>query len=673
MRQRLAIFIFWILILGKGQAFLSSWDDGKAGSTQPQFAKHSVSLAGNGKRIDMTTKLSRVPPSWHTRNPLTIRSLFPPTRRLTELLTSTTTTTTTTTTGAAVVIPCASSTTYLVRICFLRALAFVHLIAFWIAFRQNKALIGDSGITPARKVLDQAQARGQAKRQRRLAWRKEMQALQQNKAHRGNKRKILKLFSYKSIQQSIGGFMDKYPALIKLREVLWDRSDRNGRPTTTLLWLAKDRNKLNDWLDGVALSGIAVASFILFRGAANVPLVFALWIIQKSLMNVGGLWYSYGWEPQLAELSFHTMFLVPFLCLDPIPLLPLSPLVQWTIKWHLFRIMMGAGLIKLRSNDPKWKDLTTMNYFYETQPVPNPLSRYMHWMPEVWHKFEVLGNHFVELLAPWLLIIPCLPKAIRRAGGIIQVTFQCIIISTGNLSFLNWLTMVPAIMCLDDAVVGRFFSPSRRLGAFVAAGSNNTSWGHKVVELLFFALIAKLSLPVVQNLLSKNQTMNASYDPLRLVNSYGAFGTVGERREEWIISAAADIHDWKEYEFKVKPGSITRSPRFISPYHYRLDWQMWLAANLKYPQRSHWIFTLLYKLLNSDPDVSRLIERDPFADSMERPKYIKIDAYSYSFHKPEKGEKSPPYWKRAFLRQVYPSQGFATLSDVKDLSQSERF
>ena len=35
---------------------------------------------------------------------------------------------------------------------------------------------------------------------------------------------------------------------------------------------------------------------------------------------------------------------------------------------------------------------------------------------------------------------------------------------------------------------------------------------------------------------------------------------------------------WLEYEFKCKPGKITRRPCLISPYHYRLDWLMWFAA-----------------------------------------------------------------------------------------------
>lgn len=549
--------------------------------------------------------------------------------------------------------------TYLVRILFLRALAFVHWVAFFVALRQNKALLGDEGLTPARHVLEQATARGTLRRTRRLVWRKEMKQRENEERQAG--RILRKLPLQTRIQQAVCRRLDQNASFVRIREVLWDRSDHNGRPTTTLLWLAKDRNKLNPWLDGIALTGLAMSSFIFIKGAANVPLVFALWLIQKSLMNVGGVWYGYGWEPQLAELSFHSIFLVPLLNLDPLKSTPISPLVQWTIKWHLFRIMVGAGLIKVKAGDPKWKDWTATCYFYETQPVPNPISRYIHWMPRPFHKFEVGVNHLVELVAPWFLILPGLPTGVRRMSGLLQMAFQVVIIITGNLSFLNWLTMVPAIMCLDDALLGEWFAPSYRLETLSVTGIKRISLLRRIVDFLFFALIVKLSVPVVKNLLSRKQIMNASYDPLRLVNSYGAFGRVGKVREEWIISARTENGEWKEYEFKVKPGDVTRPPRFLSPYHHRLDWQMWLAANLKDPHRSEWIFSLLLKLLQGDPGVRKLLAFDPFAYSEERPKYIKIDAYRYQFHRPARGEKSPPYWERSYIRQIFPLQGQADI------------
>ena len=40
----------------------------------------------------------------------------------------------------------------------------------------------------------------------------------------------------------------------------------------------------------------------------------------------------------------------------------------------------------------------------------------------------------------------------------------------------------------------------------------------------------------------------------------------------------SDEAEWLEYEFKCKPGNLTRRPCLITPYHYRLDWLMWFAA-----------------------------------------------------------------------------------------------
>ena len=46
----------------------------------------------------------------------------------------------------------------------------------------------------------------------------------------------------------------------------------------------------------------------------------------------------------------------------------------------------------------------------------------------------------------------------------------------------------------------------------------------RVFELMLGAMIAYLSIPVVQNLLSSRQAMNTSFDSFRTVNTYGAFG-----------------------------------------------------------------------------------------------------------------------------------------------------
>lgn len=225
---------------------------------------------------------------------------------------------------------------------------------------------------------------------------------------------------------------------------------------------------------------------------------------------------------------------------------------------------------------------------------------------------------------------------------------------------------VPAFLCLDDAFLARFFSSSV-VASVASSVPKPMSLARQVVTFSFVTLIAKLNVPVVKNLLAKRQLMNASFDPLRLVNTYGAFGTVSDYRNEYIILSAQDISGpWKEYEFKVKPGNVMRHARWISPYHYRLDWQMWIAAVVGTIDRSPWIYNFLLKLLERNEEVVRLLESDPWQGADEPAKYIRMDVFRYKFHKPVSGKGKQPYWDREFVGRFYPRQGIATIASLKD-------
>eukprot|EP00943_MAST-04B_sp_MAST-4B-sp1_P004494 g4494.t1 len=121
--------------------------------------------------------------------------------------------------------------------------------------------------------------------------------------------------------------------------------------------------------------------------------------------------------------------------------------------WLIFRIMIGSGLIKIRG-DECWRDLTCMDYHYETQPVPNPLSFYLHHNFSSFHKVETMVNHIVELITPWFMF---LSRDLRIMNGMFQIIFQLILISSGNLSFLNWLTILPSLCFLDDQFLTKWF------------------------------------------------------------------------------------------------------------------------------------------------------------------------------------------------------------------------
>ncbi|HXY37726.1 MAG TPA: lipase maturation factor family protein, partial [Planctomycetaceae bacterium] len=316
------------------------------------------------------------------------------------------------------------------------------------------------------------------------------------------------------------------------------------------------------WAMGLVGMLLAV---VLMAGYANVFLLLPLWLFQLSLVNSGQLFYGYGWETQLLELTFLTFFLVP--AFDPRLKKSTAPpprIAIWAMRWMLFRLMLGAGLIKIR-HDECWRDLTCLVYHYETQPIPNPLSFYYHHMPPAFHYGGCLFNHFVELIVPFGYFGPAV---VRRTAGLITILFQCILISSGNLAWLNWVTLVMCIPCFDDAFLSRW------LGWFAFQPPVwKASIARTVLLAGFTGAIAWLSVSPTRNLIDENQAMNTSYSVWHLVNSYGAFGSVGRERFDVIIEATdepeitPDTH-WRPYEFKAAPGDVTRRPPLITPYHY---------------------------------------------------------------------------------------------------------
>ena len=424
------------------------------------------------------------------------------------------------------------------------------------------------------------------------------------------------------------GLLPAATFLGRVREAAGSRVDAI-ESLPTLFWLGSTDGALHAaaWT-GLVLSGAALL------GATNAVLQLVLWALYLSFVQIGQLFYGYGWETQLCETGFLAIFLCPLWSIRPFPTSGPPVTVIWLFRWLIVRIMVGAGLIKLRG-DPCWRDLTCLVYHYETQPVPNPLSWYLHAMPRWFHVGGTAFNHVVELGAP--LLVPG-PRRLRRVAGTLFVVFQATLIASGNLSFLNWLTIVPALACFDDRSLAWLSYP--------VVTTTVASRLHRGVAWGLVALVAVLSIAPVRNLLSPRQAMNRSFDPLHLVNTYGAFGSVGRERDEIILAGTADAEigpdtRWLPYELPCKPGDPARRPCVISPYHYRLDWQMWFAA-MSSAGREPWLIHLVAKLLRGDRDVKALLARDPFPDAP--PHWLRAELYRYRFTRP--GDGSSDWWRR---------------------------
>lgn len=44
----------------------------------------------------------------------------------------------------------------------------------------------------------------------------------------------------------------------------------------------------------VACAGVYLSAFVTWRGASNMPIMFSLWVLYHSIVNVGQTWYSFG-------------------------------------------------------------------------------------------------------------------------------------------------------------------------------------------------------------------------------------------------------------------------------------------------------------------------------------------------------------------------------------------
>ncbi|WP_327267507.1 lipase maturation factor family protein [Streptomyces sp. NBC_01218] len=387
----------------------------------------------------------------------------------------------------------------------------------------------------------------------------------------------------------------------------------------------------------VAWSGCAVSVALLAGADGMLPLWGALllwalpWVLYLSIVQVGQVWYGFGWESLLLETGFLAVFLGNRETAPP-------ALVLWLMRWLLFRVEFGAGLIKMRG-DSCWRRLTCLDFHHETQPMPGPLSWFFHHLPTTVHRVEVAANHVTQLLVPFLLFAPA---PVSSGAAAVMVLTQLWLILSGNFAWLNWLTVALALSAVDWSPLA---GPSRPL-------PDAPLW-YRITVVAVTVLLLVLSYRPARNLLSRRQVMNRSYDPLHLVNTYGAFGSISRVRLEVVVEGTEDvvIHPgtrWREYGFRGKPGDPGRLPRQFAPYHLRLDWMMWFAA-LSPAYARAWFGPFTERLLRGDRDTLRLLGHNPFPDVP--PAQVRASVYRYRFTDTAELRSTGQWWHRTYVRE----------------------
>jgi hypothetical protein len=392
---------------------------------------------------------------------------------------------------------------------------------------------------------------------------------------------------------------------------------------------------------GAALSALLVAGVV--QAAPSfvfVPVYLIVWFLYLSIVNIGQTFYGFGWESLICEAGFVVAFLGAWDTAPPIT-------IVFFVRWLVFRLEFGAGMIKMRG-DRSWRDLTALYYHHETQPMPNPLSRSAHLLPKWWHRVEVLGNHFAQLVVPWFLFAP---QPIASVAAVIMILTQLWLVLTGNFAWLNWITIVLAFAGIGDGVWSWLLGGAP-VGRF---GAEDVPLWYGVVAVAATVFLVVLSWRPLRNLFSRRQLMNASFNRWHLVNAYGAFGSVTKERFEVVVEGTADdpydpAARWEEYGFKGKPGDVRRIPRQFAPYHLRLDWLMWFLALGS--RDSPWFEVFLLRLLEADRPTLKLLRHDPFGG--EAPRAVRARMFLYRFTTRAEKRETGDIWVRSEVGELVP-------------------
>lgn len=423
----------------------------------------------------------------------------------------------------------------------------------------------------------------------------------------------------------------------------------------TLLWL----DSSDAMLHGLCAFGVASSLALTFNLLPG-PALLGIWGAYLSLVTVGDVFLGYQWDALLLETTLLSLFLAPWR-LRPGLLASAPPTAAglWILRLLVFKLMFLSGYVKLASGDQTWRSLTALDYHYWTQPIPNPLSWYVHQLPSAFHKVATAVMFGVELALPFFMLVPRVPRYLA-AGGL--VALQAGIAATGNYGFFNFLSAVLCVVLLDDHAWLRLM-PKRlaeRLPELKPTPPRAklplTHWVAGAAAVVFGALSLFPVLAHVERLPIPKPlaTLRARLAPLQSFNPYGLFAVMTTERPEIVVEGSADGERWETYQFHYKPTELDERPRLVTPLHMpRLDWQMWFAALAGSCGNARWYLGFAKGLLEGSAPVTRLLATDPFPDAP--PTYLRSTLYRYRFTAPEERRQTGAWWSRERVGRFCPT------------------
>jgi len=471
---------------------------------------------------------------------------------------------------------------------------------------------------------------------------------------------------------------------------------------TLFWWMHSDADLRAGCIVGMVLAISAVVG--LFRRSC----LLLMGVLYLSYLTVGGRFYYFQWDNLQIETTLHALLLPSY----SMVLLRRSRrrverrhgnsphgIVVFLMRWLLFRLYFESGLAKILHPSGGWCDLTAMDAYYNTAPLPTWLGWYAHnlagwWLPQWWHSLETVMVLMIELLLPVFLFSN---RRVRAILFVVFNVFQLAIILTANYGLFNYTSVILSLFLVDDrhyepfvrawrrirSAVGLRRSPSHSAAHPLIVGSV-TGWMVRTIALSVIAiLIVSASLLQMASLflarrtevdlhqwLSHRPTMKTVdtdesdispmdrfnlylgdacylYRRCRLVNSYHLFANMTRERLVPEIQGQDADGNWRTYPYRFVPRDPKEIHGLLAPYHPRLDFQTWFVGLSPPSQmiRRHPFFgRLIRRIIDVPSCASDYFAKDPFEGSA--PRRIRVIAYRYRMSTPEQRKESGNWWQR---------------------------
>lgn len=446
---------------------------------------------------------------------------------------------------------------------------------------------------------------------------------------------LIYLFAYVPFLFQIRGLLGK-DGILPVSEYLSQIHRRFGSRRfyylPTLFWLnSSDVALLSLIWAGIALGGL------LMLGVATPVVLLSLYVVHLSLTSAGQDFLGFGWETLLLEITAAACLMTATT--------PYNTLGWIALNFILFRFHVQAGASKLLSGDPTWRDGTAIAYHYFTQPLPNTIAWYAQKLPMWFHKLSTWITFYAELIVPLAIFSP---PWVRLIVAIQMIGLQVTIWLTGNLSYLNHMTVVLSVILLHNRFLESLLGPAPDVSQ---ASPIIWQWAISAcaAAFLFFQVI---------NLINYFFPRRHWYlllkwiSPFHLAHPHQLFSVMTTKRYEIIIEGSRDGFVWHEYAFYYKPGDVAWRPRRISPYQPRLDWQAWFLP-FDIFENQGWFQQFIAKLLQGSPTVVKLLKYNPFTEGP--PMYIRVLMYDYEFTSGDERARTGHWWKRTLVGTYAPS------------------